>query len=191
MIDKGAAILSIGYGNRKMNEVMNLLREYSCRFVADVRSSPYSKFHPEFNRNYMESAVRDAGMAYLFLGDLLGGQPRSENCYHSDGHVNYELLAKEPYFIEGIRQLKAAFNKGFRVALFCCELHPEKCHRSKLIGEVLENEGISVGHIDADNQIVSHKFVILRLTKGQQELFGPSSELSRSRSILRKRNSSD
>ena len=54
----------------------------------------------------------------------------------------------------------------------CSELDPERCHRSKLIGEALESRGISMSHIDRDGSLASQREVIDRLTGGQKLLFG-------------------
>jgi len=62
--------------------------------------------------------------------------------------------------------------QGLRVCLLCSEARPEDCHRTKLIGQSLAEQGIPVRHIDADGSAVDHDLVMRRLTGGQQSLFG-------------------
>jgi len=55
---------------------LSLLSAQGVTAVADVRSRPYSRRHPHFNRNQLAESLTASGIAYVFLGDLLG--PREE-----------------------------------------------------------------------------------------------------------------
>lgn len=173
-------ILTIGYGNRSTADVFKLLNAHSCSFLIDVRSSPYSRTFPEYNRECLKNDCGQAGIKYVFMGDLLGGRPAAKDCYTADGHVNYGKLAEKPFFLKGIQRLQDALSQGYRTALLCSEKKPEKCHRSKLIGSVLAQKGIPVLHIDEQNQLISQTSVIKRITNGQMELFGEDEKLLRS-----------
>lgn len=179
-------IFSIGYGDRSVGQTLDLLQRQGVKFLIDVRSSPYSKHHPDYNLETLERHCADCRIKYVFMGDLLGGRPQSGKCYDDQGRVNYTALEQEPYFKKGIERLKSAAKQGIEVALICSERRPEQCHRSKLIGRVLAGEDIPIKHIDFDGKLIDQEEVINRILAGQSELFGVPPEVTRSRGVYRK-----
>lgn len=164
-------LLTIGYGGeRSSEEFVGLLTRYGVKYVVDVRTKPYSKFRPEFSRDALEAILRRADLSYLFMGDTLGGMPGDPSCY-TGGKVDYTLIAGKEWFRRGIDRLEAAWKAGHRVAIMCAELEPDRCHRSKLIGEALVARKVLIGHIDEDGDVISHQAVLDRLTGGQGALF--------------------
>lgn len=166
----GPAIYTIGYGQRRVEELIDLLKRYGVRFVIDVRSWPYSRFRPEFSREPLERALRRAQLRYVFMGHLLGGRPRDPACYR-DGKVDYAAVSRTGAYQQGIGRLRRAWEQQLCVCLLCSEERPEDCHRSKLIGQTLEQQDIPVRHIDVDGSVTDHAEVMRRLTGGQQTLF--------------------
>ena len=79
-------LASVGHSNRPAGELLALLQEAGIRCVADVRRFPVSRRHPQHSRARLESALRAAGIAYVFLGDALGG--RREPSAASDPATN-------------------------------------------------------------------------------------------------------
>ncbi|RMH17742.1 MAG: DUF488 domain-containing protein [Acidobacteria bacterium] len=154
-----------------MDELLGNLRRHGVAFVVDVRSSPHSRFNPDFSRLPLESALAEAGLRYVFMGDLLGGRPQDPACYR-DGKVDYERVKMTAAFRRGIDRLKDAWRKELRICILCSEGQPERCHRSKLIGTVLDGSGIPVQHIAPDGSLRSQEEVVRRLTGGQKSLFG-------------------
>ncbi len=173
-------MFTIGYGARTLDELIAALKANQVDYLIDVRTSPYSKFKPEFAKEVVQIRAERAGIRYLFMGDTLGGQPRDPDC-HTDGKVDYDKVKNQPFFQAGIERLRNAVAQRCRAALMCSEGRPEQCHRSKLIGEVLAAAGIPVCHIDEDGALVSQSQVIDRLTQGQMDLFGQQSFTSRKR----------
>ena len=173
-------LYSIGYGTRTIDEFVAALRRHQIEYVIDVRSSPYSRFRPEFSQAPLMSALKQRGLRYVFMGDLLGGQPKDQNCY-TDGKVDYEKVRTKTFFKAGLDRLKKAHEQPIRAALLCSEGRPEQCHRAKLIGEALAAMGIPISHIDEDGQLCGQEEVIRRLTGGQLDLFGQPVFTSRKR----------
>lgn len=163
-------IYTIGYGNRSIDECLDLLRHYDIAYVVDIRSQPYSRFHPDYSKVALENTLKRAGLHYVFLGDLLGGRPADETCY-INGKVDYALLRTKPFYQQGIARLANARTKAIRMALMCSEQKPEECHRSKLIGSTLHEQGIEVAHIDEAGQLKTQEEVDHILTGGQLVLF--------------------
>ena len=174
------AIFTIGYGARSLDDFIAALKSNQIEYLVDVRSAPYSKFKPEFSKDWLQHHLERAGIRYLFMGETLGGQPKDPSC-HTEGKVDYDKVRAQPFFHAGVERVKKAFAQECRIALMCSEGRPEQCHRSKLIGEVLADGGIPIMHIDDDGKLVSQRAVIERLTQGQMDLFGGPSFTSRKR----------
>ena len=126
-------VFTIGYGGRKFEKFLSLLREYGVGVVVDVRRFPRSK-DPSYNRERLEEALRAEGIRYVFLGETLGGF-----------RGGYERYMETEGYREGIRRLLGLLEEG-RVALMCLERSPRGCHR-RYISKTLEDLGIQVEHI--------------------------------------------
>jgi uncharacterized protein (DUF488 family) len=166
-------IYTIGYGNRSRDEFVALLQSYEIRYLVDLRSQPYSRFHPEFSQAALEATLQEQQIRYIFLGEQLGGRPQDSTCY-ANGKVDYALLREKPFYRQGIQRLYAAWEKQVRMALMCSEQKPQECHRSKLIGNTLRQRGIVVAHIDELGGLKSQEEVDELLSGGQLTLFDDS-----------------
>jgi len=165
---------TIGYGNQKIEDFVNILKGFNIQYLIDVRSKPYSRFNPKFNQNELKFYLKDNGIAYGFFGDTLGGRPECPCCYDNEGKVDYEEVKKQDFFRKGLSRVKTAYNKELKIVLMCSESKPEECHRTKLIGEELVREGIRLRHIDEKGRLKTQTDIILKLTKGKNvvDLFG-------------------
>ena len=128
---------------------MELLRGHAVESVADVRSTPFSRFNPQFNRQSLERDLQAAGIRYLFLGEALGGRPEGDRFYDQEGHVLYGRMAESPRFESGLGRLVGRAERS-RVAVMCSEENPSGCHRFLLVTRVLHDRGIEVAHIRGD-----------------------------------------
>ena len=160
-------IYTIGYGNRSVDEFIDVLQAHEIAYLIDVRSAPYSRYKPEFSREPLEAELQRHGIRYVFMGDTLGGRPDDEDCYDVNGKVDYAKMKVTERYLSGIQRLQTAFAQQQRVVLMCSEGKPENCHRSKLIGETLEEQNIRVIHIDESDELQSHDEFIKQLT-GEQ-----------------------
>lgn len=167
-------IFSIGHGNKKIEVFIDELKSFEIEFLLDVRSKPYSKWNPHFNQAALELELKNNGITYVFVGDKLGGLPEDRSCYDYDGKVVYDLIKEKDFFKQGLKRLTTANEKRIKIAVMCSESKPEECHRSKLIGQELLKEDISIKHIVSDKRIKSQQAVMNELTKGKGtvDLFG-------------------
>lgn len=173
-------VFTIGYGNRTVEELITILKEYGIQFLIDVRTSPYSRFKPEFGKEALEQALRPHHIRYVFMGQELGGRPSDPDCY-VDGKVDYDRVREKPFYQAGIERVRTAWEKRLPVVLMCSELRPQECHRAKLIGETLVQHHIPVQHIDENGQLQPHSAILEELTGGQLSLFGTQMFTSRKR----------
>lgn len=165
------AVFTIGYGARSIEDFIRVLQANGITYLIDVRSRPYSRYKPEFSKEALDSRLQSHEIRYVFMGDTLGGQPDDPDCY-TDGKVDYEKCRQKPFFLAGIGRLRRAWEQKLPVAIMCSEGKPENCHRSKLIAPALVEQGITVIHIDENDQPITHEDVMLRVIGGQPSLFG-------------------
>ncbi len=178
--DKTVPIYTIGYGSRSVDEFVQVLQEHDIAYLIDVRSAPYSRYKPEFSREPLDAELERHGIRYVFMGDTLGGRPDDENCYDTNGKVDYAKLKVTERYLSGIKRLQAAFAQQQRVVLMCSEGKPENCHRSKLIGETLEKQDIQVAHIDENDELQSQKNIMNLLTGEEMSRTNHTSRLQMS-----------
>ena len=171
-------VYTIGHSNHEPKEFLTLLRMHGVDAVVDVRSAPYSRYLPHFNRERLAATLKDTDIRYAFKGKELGGQPADRTFYDAEGHVLYGELAQTPAYGEGIEFITDnAVDRG--VALMCSEKEPLDCHRSLMIGQTLAARGIAVAHIHADGSLESQEDAIDRLL--EQLKLPPNGDLFRSR----------
>jgi uncharacterized protein (DUF488 family) len=159
-----------------MEKLLGLLAAHEITAVADVRSHPFSRFNPQFNRENLKADLKSAGLSYVFLGRELGARPEDPSCY-VDGKVQYGLLAGTPLFQEGIKRLGEGAAR-YRIAVLCAEKDPLTCHRAILVCRRLAAIEIAAQHILEDGQLESHDAALSRLLS---ELGSGESDLFRSR----------
>jgi uncharacterized protein (DUF488 family) len=147
-------VFTIGHSTLSVRTFLGLLDNVGVTAIADVRSSPFSRRVPQFNRNDLGAALKKYGVKYVFLGKELGGRPRSMNLY-SDGVADYEKMALEPDFVNGLDRVVKG-SQEHAIALMCSEHEPLDCHRCLLIGRALMARAVPVGHILSDGKIAEH-----------------------------------
>lgn len=154
-------VYTIGHSNHDIMAFVGLLREADVNAVADVRSVPYSRRHPQFNRRDLEASLREVGISYVFLGDRLGARPKDRSCYRG-GRVDYRLIAVGEAFREGLERVQAGAER-YRIALMCAEREPLDCHRTILVARHLQRRGMRVVHILADGTVEPNESTERRL----------------------------
>jgi uncharacterized protein (DUF488 family) len=172
-------ILTIGHSTHSAEAFIALLKGAGATAVADVRSSPSSRFNPRFNKDTLKASLRAAGIHYLFLGKELGARS-DDPSHYVGGRVSYERVAQSDPFKAGIgRVLKGAREQ--RIALMCAEKDPLTCHRTILVARALEKAGARVSHIGPDGSLESHEEALARLMRelriNAHDLFASPDEL--------------
>lgn len=165
------AVWTVGHSNHEFDAFAHLVAEEQIEFLIDVRSFPYSRFAPQFNREELQGALGQHGIRYLFLGEELGGRPTSESHYDDEGHALYGPMSQEPAFRAAVeRVLDGA--RAHRLALVCSEGDPHDCHRRLLVGRVLTERGAELRHILPDGSLKVEQAVDLGDASCQRSLFG-------------------
>ncbi len=174
----GLVLYTLGHSNHSFEAFLDLLGQHGIQLVVDVRSSPYSRHATQFNKGTLESRLRPEGLAYRFLGHVLGGRPQDTQFYDPEGYVLYDRIAASSAFQQ---EMTALLQQAIRLrtALLCGEEDPSDCHRRLLLGRVAGEREYEVFHLRGDgrmqNEVLLAEEERLQKTKGQLPLFDTES----------------
>ncbi len=166
-------LYTLGHSNHSIDHLMDLLTRHSITAVYDVRSQPYSRYNPQFNRDGLKSYLEEKGIRYVFLGEQLGARSKNPSHY-INGKVQYKALAASKEFAQGLKDIQQGLEID-RIALLCAEKDPINCHRAILVCRHLQQDGIDVRHILEDGSLESTAEFETRLIRTlklpEQDLF--------------------
>lgn len=154
-------LFTIGHSNHPIEVFVELLHRHGVTAVGDVRSHPYSRYVPQYSCEPLKVALTRAGIAYISLGKELGARSENPACYKL-GKVQYDCLAMQPQFAEGIRRVIEEMQRH-SIALMCAEKDPLECHRTLLVARKLHEAGLEIAHIHADGSLEDHRSLESRL----------------------------
>jgi len=163
-------LYTIGHSNHPIERFIELLRGHAITAVIDVRSHPYSRHNPQFNREPLQRRLSEDRIEYLFLGSALGARS-AEASSSGSGSALFRSLPRTSVFQDGIRRVRAEM-KTHRAALMCAEKDPLMCHRTMLICRSLRGERLPLRHILADGSVETQEELeerLLQLTRIQQD----------------------
>jgi Domain of unknown function DUF488 len=121
-------IFTVGHSNKSIDVFLERLRDYGVERVVDVRTKPYSRWCPQFNRELLEQSLASIDVNYDWRGNNLGGL---------GNNVDYEQTLQWVY--------ERAENEN--IALLCTEGDYRKCHRYLTLTPDLERLGAMIFHI--------------------------------------------
>jgi uncharacterized protein (DUF488 family) len=149
-------IYTIGHSNHTPEELIAILRKHGIITVVDVRSAPYSKHVPQFNKAELTLMLSEAQINYRFSGKELGGKPERKDLHTPSGIPDYDKIAAQPEFE---RELTDVINSAgpADTCLLCSEGDPMLCHRERMLARVLRARGVEVVHILADGELKSQE----------------------------------
>lgn len=154
-------IYSIGHSTLAGDEFARILRETGIRTAIDVRRFPYSKRHPQFGREVLESTLGEAGIIYAHrpsLGGRRAPRPDSPNIvWRHEAFRGYADYMDTAEFRDALAEALALESP---IVFFCAESLWWKCHR-RMISDALEARGMRVLHISSNGAFSPH-----RLTDG-------------------------
>lgn len=115
-------IFSIGHSNRKLGELVSILKHYGIEVLADIRSYPRSKRNPHFDKEQLEIELPSRGIEYVWIRGL-GGMREG----------GYEEYMKTREFEDGLSTLRSIAGEK-KTVFMCAELDWRSCHRSFVSG---------------------------------------------------------
>lgn len=163
MSQEPLVVYTVGHSTLPLADFVGVLARNEITVLADVRSSPYSRFNPQFNREPLNDVLQARSISYIFLGRELGARSDDPSCY-AGGQVQYDRLAETELFESGIERIRKGAAQ-YRIALMCAERDPLECHRTILVARELEQNSVEIRHIVSSGQIESHEDAMDRLIK--------------------------
>ena len=164
-------LYTIGHSTYDLDYFINLLKHYHINCVVDVRSTPYSKYSSQYNKEFLSEVLKSNNIAYIHMGVEFGARRLSKDVYTKEGYVDFEKVKDDPDFLKGIASIKVGLKKGYRIAFMCTEKKPEECHRCILVGRNFKNLGYKVLNIINERECKSQEDIEKELL----EIYYPSS----------------
>ncbi len=156
-------LFTIGHSVHSIERFVELLKTHGITALCDVRSSPYSRFTPQFNRESLKDELVKHHIIYQYLGTELGPRSADPSCYEN-GKVQYNRLAGKKNFQQGLTRLLKGM-EIYRIVLICAEKDPIMCHRMLLICRHLRRDDIAIRHILEDGSLEDNHDSEIRLMK--------------------------
>ena len=167
---KSEPVLTVGHSNLEIGVFLGLLVAHSVHEVVDVRSQPYSRYVPHFNREQLQLALDEAGISYSFSGREFGARSPDPEAYDDDSRVRYSALRSTHGFERRMLEVIDMSRAGRRQALLCTEADPADCHRAVLVAHAIHESGAAVEHLRTDGSIENHLEFLDRIS-GPPDLF--------------------
>lgn len=145
-----AALGTIGHGTRSLEEFLQTLGGAGIRRVIDVRRFPGSRRHPHFSRTALERSLHEAGLAYEWSGEELGGRrhPVENSRHRAWRNASFRAYADHmdtPQFRAAMDKLLAEATT-VKISVMCAETLWWRCHR-RLIADAAVLRGTQVIHL--------------------------------------------
>jgi len=169
-------LFTIGHSNHSLDKFIHLLEDNGAMTLVDVRTAPYSRYNPQFNKENLESALSDHGIQYAYAGKYLGGRPSDPSFYKNrvvpvEGadylhEVDYPEIMKRSWFVQAINRLLELADEQTTVVM-CSEENPADCHRHHLIAQYLmaKNPEVDVCHIRGDGTVFGARSIRISVNK--------------------------
>ncbi len=124
-------IYTVGHGAASLQLFRNILEAAEITLVVDVRSRPYSRWHPHYSRKELSHSLGLWSIEYQWKGANLGG------------------LGANVRFDETVQEIAGLASKR-TIALLCSEKSPEECHRKTMLTPAFQAHSVDVVHLLQD-----------------------------------------
>ena len=160
---------TVGHSTHTLDAFLALLSAHAIAQVADVRTVPRSRRHPQFRTAALEQSLPGGGIAYAHLARLGGWRrpdPGSPNdAWRNPSFRGYADYAMSDEFAEGLAEL-CALAAARRTAMMCSEALWWRCHR-RLVADRLTVAGHTVCHIDSAGRSSVHVLTSFAAVDGE------------------------
>jgi len=152
-------ICSVGHGARPLDEFLAVLAEASIRTLADIRTFPGSRRHPQFGQVALRDSLVGAGIAYVHLRGLGGRRDARPDSPHTalrvDAFRGYADHMASDEFARDLAVLEERA-RAAPTAYMCAETLWWRCHR-RLLSDLLATRGWDVTHLLAPGKSDPHR----------------------------------
>jgi uncharacterized protein (DUF488 family) len=154
-----SSIFSLGHGTRPIEELIHVLRAADVKMLADIRSAPGSRRHPQFGQAVLAASLKAAGVEYVHLRGLGGRRDAAPDSPHValkvDAFRGYADHMSTDEFAADCARLVAIAREG-ATAFMCAETLWWRCHR-RLLSDRLMVDGWDIVHLVAPGRSEPHR----------------------------------
>ena len=150
-------VFTIGHSVSPIEEFMDLIKAFGINCIVDVRSIPYSKYAPQYNKDSLKEYLSRNQVRYLSMGKEFGARRDEKELYAREGYLDFNKVRLSKSFLQGVERIMQGLAKGFVIALMCTEKVPVDCHRTIMVAKGLHDKGIEVAHITHDKKILEQQ----------------------------------
>lgn len=168
-------LFTIGHSQYTPEYFVKLLEKHGINYVLDVRSTPYSRYAEQFNRESIQAFLDKNDMKYSYMGKYFGARPTELSLYSPEGYLDFEKVTQSERFNIGVENVVLGLKRGNKIALMCTEKDPIDCHRAIMVARAFDIKGIEVNHILPDGNIQTQRELDNRLL---DMYFGDREQLS-------------
>lgn len=171
-------LYTIGYSAFNYNEFIEIIKYYGIRCIIDVRSMPYSKNYPDYNKETLKNALKLEEIIYRNYAKEFGARQTERCFFDNEGCLDFQKYVKSETFNKGYEQICRGIKMGYTFALMCAEADPIECHRNIMIAREFFERGFEIRNIMKDGKIQSQIEIEKRLLdqyfieRNQISLFG-------------------
>ena len=148
-------IYTIGHSTHPIDYFLELLQHYQVNSVVDVRSTPASRFNPQFNKKSLASSLNRKGIGYLHFGEAFGARQTDPLLMDHEGRVDFEKVRNTEKFKDAVSRISKGTHDGYSIALMCSEAEPLSCHRFVMISPAFRD--FKVRHILKDKSFLNQE----------------------------------
>lgn len=156
-------LYTIGYAGFSIDEFIATLKKHQINVIIDVRSSPYSEYYIDYNKECLENRLKTENIYYRNYAKEFGARQECRDYYNTNGYLDFEMFSKSPVFQAGVLKLCSSVQKGFTIALMCAEKRPIDCHRAILVARAFYEKGYEVIHICPEDILLTQEEIHAQL----------------------------
>lgn len=157
------SLFTIGHTNHTQEKFLQLLQMHGITYVLDVRSTPFSKYTSQFNKDAISEFLKRNQIHYFQMGKNFGARPEDKSLYSENGYLDFEKARESENFKVGMESVMKGLKAGNHVALMCTEKDPFDCHRTIMVARGFALAGVEVQHIHEDGHLESQQEIDDRL----------------------------
>lgn len=147
-------LYTIGYsGFPDVEEFVSTLKQYGIQILIDVRSSPFSTYYEDYNKDLLTLTLHKNGIFYSNYARQFGAR-QEDKSFYINGRLDFETFARSKQFLEGLQSVEKSKAK---IAFMCAEKHPSECHRAILVTRAFHERGHKIVHIKPGNITLSQE----------------------------------
>ena len=162
---RNQTVFTIGHSTHDIDDFIGLLKKHKVNCLIDVRSQPYSRIAPQFNKDRLSSDLKSHEILYAHFEKEFGARHTKPSLLDEDNKVDFDKVRESAEFQQGIQRLRKALDLDYTIALMCSEAEPFDCHRFSMISYQLIRENLEVSHILREGNLKENSALEKQLLK--------------------------